>query len=386
MKTRALSLISCGILITSFACAQTPPVFASGLQNPSRVIFSPGGSLLVTEAGTAPNSGRISLVDGSANRRTLVDGLPSGMAAPNMDVDGPNGLFVSGRDLYIAIGEGDSFRNGPIQGTLIPNPAGPSSPMYATLLKVNFNSDIEKITTGFSLKLPDHFTLMDGIPVSLSNGQGDVALVTLVSAFRVDRPDPVSIYRNTHLYSLAMLPTKPNLMYAADAGNNAIWQVDLTSGRQTLLVRFANTRNPNFPPGPPTSEAVPTSVHVYGNHLLVTLLSGAPFVPGASRVMEIDTDTNTATTFIASLSSSLDLAYRVKADGAPQWFVLEYSLSTLAAPSPAPGQLLVFNNPAGQPAATGLTAPTSIVLNDSTGDMYILSRTDGTILKTNVGK
>lgn len=44
---------------------------------------------------------------------TLIDALRSGMAAPDFSIDGPNGLALTGRTLYIANGEGDTHRNGP---------------------------------------------------------------------------------------------------------------------------------------------------------------------------------------------------------------------------------------------------------------------------------
>src|ERR1700730_14420290 len=87
------------------ATAQRATVFATGLKYPSRIITGPSGNLLVTEADTTPNSGRVSLIDKSGNRRTLIDGLPSGLAAPGNDVDGPNGLALNGRTLYIANGD-----------------------------------------------------------------------------------------------------------------------------------------------------------------------------------------------------------------------------------------------------------------------------------------
>ena len=93
------------------------PCTATGaiLQIPTGIIQSRTGDLLVAESGTeTPNSGRISIVDPSGNRRTLVAGLPSGISdvgTPN----GPSGLFMRGRTLYVAVGSGNVGRNGPVQ-------------------------------------------------------------------------------------------------------------------------------------------------------------------------------------------------------------------------------------------------------------------------------
>jgi hypothetical protein len=56
-------------------------VFATGLQTPIRLLFTPRGSLLVSEGGPFPataNTGRVSILDRSGNRRTLLEGLPPG--------------------------------------------------------------------------------------------------------------------------------------------------------------------------------------------------------------------------------------------------------------------------------------------------------------------
>jgi len=370
-------------MVTAAGVAQTPAVFSSGLQFPSKIIAIPGSNLLVTEAGKPPNAGRISVIDASGTRRTLLDGLPSGLAAPNNDPDGPNGLALSGRTLYIANGEGDTHVNGPRPGSILPNPAAPSSPLYASILQATFSNDLDKITTGFSLKLQDHYTLLDGKTVTLTNSAGDTAAVQLVAAFRIDVPDPAAIYRNSHPYGLTMLPSQPDILYVADAGMNTVVQVNVRTGRSQVLTRFPNTPNPPGTMGPPASEAVPNSVQPYGDQLLVSLLSGAPFLPGTSRIMQVDPATGGATTFIAALSSAIDVLYRQKADGSYQFFVLEYSAALGAQ---APGRLRVYTSPAGQVLVNGLTTPTSMALDPATGNLYIVDRSEGTVLQVNAGK
>ncbi|MGH9663104.1 MAG: ScyD/ScyE family protein, partial [Bryobacteraceae bacterium] len=202
-----------------------------------------------------------------------------------------------------------------------------------------------------------------------------------LTAFRVAVPDPRTIYRNAHPYGLALLPSQPDTLYVADAGMNIVRQVSLSTGRSKLLTRFPNTPNPSQA-GPPVSEAVPNSVRAYGDQLLVSLLSGAPFVSGASRIMAVDPSTGNSTLFISLLSSAIDVLYRAKADGSPQFFVLEYSENLLGG---APGKLLVYNSPAGEVLASGLSGPTNMALDQSTGNLYVTSRTNGTVLKLNVG-
>src|SRR5690349_14405191 len=111
------------VALTSVALrAETISTLTAGLLAPTKIAYSTKGNLLVTEAGFGPNSGRVSIVDpATGQRRTLLDGLPSGFASPNHDPSGPSALLMRGRTLYLLIGSGDGAINGP-GGTQLPNP------------------------------------------------------------------------------------------------------------------------------------------------------------------------------------------------------------------------------------------------------------------------
>ena len=87
----------------------------SGLQRPLGTTISNKNNLIVAESGTAmSNSGRISIIDLNGNRRTLLDGLPSGIAIEGGgEPSGPAGVAMRGRTLYLAIGVGDAVIAGP---------------------------------------------------------------------------------------------------------------------------------------------------------------------------------------------------------------------------------------------------------------------------------
>ena len=102
-------------------------------------------------------------------------------------------------------------------------------------------------------------------------------------------------------------------------------------------------------------------------------------------MMQVDPATGQATLFITFLSSSIDSIFRARGNGSPQWFVLEYSIGSLASAAPPPGRLLEFNTLPGTILADGLNSPTGLALNEATNDLYILDRTDGTVSKINVG-
>src|SRR3954470_6696646 len=74
----------------------TPVTIASGLSTPMKAVLTSEGNLLVAEAGTSTNAGRLSLVEpATGSRRTLVDGLPSGFAGPVNGQSGPSGLALN---------------------------------------------------------------------------------------------------------------------------------------------------------------------------------------------------------------------------------------------------------------------------------------------------
>ncbi len=362
----------------------TATVFASGLSNPAKIIVGPSGTLLVAESGTTSNSGRISVINASGTRSTLIDGLPSGLSAPNGDPDGVNGLFLDGNNLYIAIGEGDLYVNGPAPATLVVNPGVGkiSSPIFDSLLQVTLPVSADKIASAFSLKTADHTTLFNGQPVSLTNTNGDKATVTLLTEFRF-RPDATEIIKHSHPYGVTKLDSDPDHLYVNDAGLNLIHQIDIASGRKRTLIQFPQFGNVGNTP-PPVVDAVPTSARAYGNQLLVTFLTGFPFTPGDSRVLQVDPATGTSTPFISWLSSATDIAYRTRPNGAhPQFFVLEYSAAFLAG---QPGRVKMFNSETGTILVDGINGPTGLALDNTAGMLYIAARADGKILQVNVGQ
>jgi hypothetical protein len=152
----ALTLAISSINISAQSAATS--VFASELKAPIKIILTPKGNLMVAEAGNGPNTGRISILDLNGNRRTLVDGLPSGFSPPNNDPSGPAGLAFRGRTLFVVIGTGDGTLVGPVPGTDIPNP-NPSSPFLSSVLSIRLSPDAEATTQGFTITLPDQMDL-----------------------------------------------------------------------------------------------------------------------------------------------------------------------------------------------------------------------------------
>ncbi|MEO6569630.1 MAG: ScyD/ScyE family protein [Opitutaceae bacterium] len=357
--------------------AATLTPLTTGLLSPAKITLSTKGNLLVTEVGFAPNSGRVSLVDPATGvRRTLLDGLPSGLATPNNDPAGPSALWMRGRTLYVAIGTGDEVVNGPAPGTAIPNPH-PSSPLFSSVLAVHFSANVENTTSGFRLSMADQAALKAGSLVTCDNGAGDKLTIELVADFAdyVPDPRPNQLYnvRASNPFGIAAIGER---LFVVDASMNNVRTVDLDTGLVGTLATFGplpNTRG--F--GPPVVEAVPDSIRVFGDQLLVTLLSGYPFPIGAAQVRLLDPETGVSAPLITGLTSAIDV---LPLDGG--FFTLEYTSDMLVAPPPA-GRVLWFAAPGATPVLVNntLNTPTNLVFEPKTGSIFITEIFTGRIMK-----
>ncbi|HEV2826947.1 MAG TPA: ScyD/ScyE family protein [Pyrinomonadaceae bacterium] len=363
-------------------CPGVTPVTAD-LRLPLGITQSNQDNLLVSETGFgAPGTGRISIVDPGGTRRTLLDGIPSGINDVG-EPSGPAGLFISGRTLYVAIGVGDVGVAGPVPGTTVPNPSGPSSPLFSSVLAIHFSAQVEKTTTGFTLTADDEQALASGQKVTLSNGGGKIT-IELVVNFPNFIPNPLpfpggeSNIRLSNPYDLVAVGDQ---LYVTDGGRNLVWQVDIDSGALSLLAAFPPIPNP-LPFGPPVIDAVPTGIAYSDGQLLVTLFRGFPFLVGSSVVEQVDPVTGAHMEFITGLSSAIDvLSFRSKGD--TDHLVLQFSADMLAG---APGGLLRFETPTSAPSviADCLITPTSMTLDEKTDTVYITELETGRVVSIHI--
>ena len=183
-------VLGVSLLCASLAGDLLADTVASGLLRPAKIIQSPLGNLLVAEVGTVtPNSSRVSILDAEGNRRTLIDGLPSARSAANT-LSGVSGLYLRGRTLFMAIGEGNPTLAGPVPRTEIVNP-NPSSPLFSCVLAVHFSANTEKQTAGIQLTLADHQALKDGERIVRSDAEGRKITLEVVVDFPDYLPEPV---------------------------------------------------------------------------------------------------------------------------------------------------------------------------------------------------
>jgi len=366
----AVSIFLC---CTTYASAQCTEV-TSGLRDPLALALSNQGNVVASESGervlpgTTVLPGRISIVDTNGNRRTLLDGLPSALNDVG-DASGPAGILMRGRTLYVAMGVGDVTRNGGGPGLNIPNPNGPSSPIFSSVLEIHFSSNVEKTTTGFTMTFADQQALANGETLTFSNGDGDnitVRMVVNFPDFIVLTPPFIAASNPFHLAAIE------DHLYVTDGGRNLVWDVDLETGSFSTLVSFPKIANPT-PVGPPLFDAVPTGITVSGDQLLVTLFGGFPFPPGVSSVEQVDPLTGNHSAFITGRRTAIDVL-PINTSGDIDYLVLQHNSGpVLLPPWSGPGILLRFDNPGDPPTtiASCLTRPTAMVLDKKSGLLYV---------------
>jgi len=368
--TFLLSLVVSVLLLAGVdARAQCPEVVTAGLRTPLGITQSNKDNLIVSETGTPTlHTGRISIVDPSGNRRTLLNGLPSAINDVG-EPSGPAGVFMRGRTLYVLIGIGNSIVGaGP--GVAFENP-NPSSPIFSSVLAIHFSASVEKNTTGFALSFANQVALASGHKVTLSNAAGEKLTVELIANFPNFTPNspPPGNVRGVNPFDLVVVG---NQIYVTDGGQNSVWQVDLATGAFSTLVTFPPVTNTLFPGfGPPVSEAVPTGIAYSDGQLLVTLFTGFPFPPGASRVEQVDPSTGTITTLISGRKTAIDVL-PVRDGSDTDYLVLQHA-SPFGPFFPPPGLVLQFETPSGPPTifVSCLIRPTSMTLDEKTGTLYI---------------
>ena len=363
--------------------AQTSP-FTVGLNNPAKITVAGGSSLLVSEAGTtAPNSGRISLVNRTTGaRQTLIDGLPSAVnndgGAP--ETSGPAGLKQNGQKLYVTTGAGNTAM--PVTGGFIANPA-PSSPLFDSILELTLPADYETLASGFALSFANQMTLNGNAPVTLTNAEGKQLTVRLVANLPdyVSDPRPTlpENIRTSNLYGIEL---SGGALYITDASFNLLYRVQISTGASEVFTTFAYKPNPTTT-GPPVIEPVPDSIRLVGSNLYVSFLSGFPFVAGLAEVKTVNLNTRQQAVLIPNLTSALDvLPFNGTGGDTDSYLVLEFSANMLAQ---APGRIKLFTSPSESPRiiADNLITPTSITRDAPTGAIFVTEKATGRILRVN---
>lgn len=360
--------------------AQTATTFVTGLRSPAKIIYSERyQGFFVSEAGGAGliNNGRVSFVTNEGQVIPVLDGLPSGPAAPNGDPSGPSAIWLDGRSLYIAVGNGNATLAGPAPGSEIPNP-NPASPIFSSVLELKLPRFVRLLWRPYQLQLSDQTRLASGETLFLGFGIWRATL-RLTADFPDYTPNPrPDVPANVRPSNPFGLVGAGNKLYVADAAQNNIRIVDMVTGQTDVF--FTYPPRPNPLPGPPVIDAVPDSLRLFGNSLLVTFLTGFPFPSGSADVRQIDLETSADAQLIGNLRMAIDVLPVASNSFCNAFYTLEFQSNPAV---PASGRIQRFDSPTGPPTlvTNTLASPTSLARHPPSGDLFVTEIFSGRITR-----
>lgn len=333
-------------------------VVASGLVNPRYVTVGDDGTLYISEAGvggdqvatppvvpgatpeTGPggeplsvaigDTGQVSMVAPDGTQSVLVDGLPSFALSPIESV-GPAGIAFANGQVLLAVGG--------------PGPA-----------------------TAFTDPIPNESSI-----VSIDPASGEVTLVADLGAYeRTNNPDGFAIDSNVYGIGVA----DDGTIYANDAGANATYRI-APGGEPEVLVVHAGLPLPEGMEAPPGGnpgrgganelDPVPTDIEFGADSsVLVGLLSGGPFPPGAAKVVSVAQDGT-----VADLATGLTMVVALAVGPDDQLYATQISTNFLGE-MPEPGNVVrLLADGTQEVVADGLILPNGIAF-DQDGNLLVV--------------
>lgn len=324
------------------AAAQTTEVVAEGLNGPQDVVVAADGELWIVDGGLGGDetieifdgesggpttagfgqSSQVVRVDATTGEMVQVATLPS--YATESGVTGGGGLSIQSGTVYVSVGEWIA--------------ASPS-------------------------ERPENV----GAIVSLAADGG----VTLVAdTFEHELAGDSYPYGPPSSHPYGMFAADDGSLLVADAAANVLLSVDTKSGEVTTIAVFEPLPGA-FPhpayDGEMLTDPVPTSVTVGADgQTYVSLLSGAPFIPGNAKVMTVAEDGSIAD-FAVGLTMLTDLL--TGPDGS--LYATQFAIFGEQGPDPASGAVIKINSDGtSEQVVEGLSFPTAIGFA-ANGDAYI---------------
>lgn len=281
------SLLLSVVLMTHFlfVFSQKPNPVLNNLVGPIGVEVDKFGTIVLAESGSGHNDGVVSIVNPKkGSKYAIVDHLPS--VQTDEDIVGPwRGINLEYGKLAVIVGAN------PLEG--------------ANLGKILF-FDISSFR------------------------EGDTPLTIADTIFSIDAGAfgiTVSDISDSDPFNMAI--DEDNNIYVADAGANAITKFSNRGKNKSVFAKFDRIPNPT-PIGTPVIDPVPTGIVAlpkYGG-LLVTTLTGFPFLDGLASIYHISYD-GTVTLW----KSGMTLLTGIKLDDQGDVYVAQFgtfSLKTFA--------------------------------------------------------
>jgi hypothetical protein len=316
------------------AQAATVSVFATGLDNPRGLKFGPDGKLYVAEGGrggsnttfgqctqvippvgpyTGGYTARISKINSSGVRTTVVDNLPSSQTSPAL------GSLVSGVADVAFIG----------------------NTLYALLAGA-----------GCSHGIPD----VPNAVIKVNRNNGTWTLVADLSAFQathpVAHPNADDFEPDGTWYSMIAVDSK---LFAVEPNHGELDEVNPNNGAIHRIIDVSASQG----------HIVPTAVTFHRNRFYLGNLDLFPVVVGSSKIFKV-TRNGQISVAVPGVTTVLGVAF----DDDGRLYVLEMSEAN-GGPVPFTGKILRFNHSGDRETiASGLNFPTGMTFGPD-GDLYV---------------
>lgn len=298
--------------------------YATGLTAPLGLTLDDKKNLWVTEIGTGANDGKVSVIQPNGKKYVVVDGFPSFTGPGGADeVVGLNHLMIKEGLAYIL------HTNGLLYVADISSFKPGDAPLAAGALKTE-----------------------------------NIAAFVLDYDFKEDNNE-------SNPYNLTAGPAGD--IYITDAAANAVVR-RTHAGKLSIFTTFPDIENPT-PVGPPTIDAVPTSIAFNKNRFYVTTLTGFPFPTGKARIYTVDLG-GKVSLFQEGFTTLTDLTF----DPAFNPVVVEHGQFTEQGFAPNTGRIAVATAEGPANFVSALNQPTAIVRSGPL-TYYVNSLPDGKILK-----
>ena len=357
LTTLALMSLMLTSLVGPTGATAASTVVASGLNAPRYLAVLDDGTIYATEAGTGGTE--------------VVPGLPESNPSAPPATRGTTGQVVkiapNGTKTVVAKG---------LPSYNLDGPTGPNGIVYAA-------GAIWVVTGGAGPATPEVTPLQyEASVLRIDPATGAITLIADIGAYeRANNPDPHAI--DTNPYGMTLGPD--GNLYVADAGGNAIYQINPTTKALKLYavipgVPYSPNQVPQgFPPANPSRggkaelDPVPTSLAFGPNGLLyVALLPGA-LAPGMAKVVRVDANGTTADV-VTGLTTAVGVAFGPDRN----LYVTQLFANPPAGPNQPPtGNILrVTIDGEESVAVDNLPFPNGIAF-DMAGNLYVATGTAG---------
>lgn len=219
------------------------------------------------------------------------------------------------------------------------------------------------LVTSGSWNLPDQEPLPLMAVLARVGQEGPVRVADLWAFEKAHNPDGQLL--DSHPYGLTV--AADGYVYVADAAANALLRVNPTTGAVSLVAAFAGLPGPFANParqGAKEMDPVPTAVVAKDGAFFVSLLSGAPFLRGAAKVVRVREgkveDYATGATMLTDLQEGPD----------GNLYAVRFAETGERGPMPNTGAVLRVRPGGFEVVVEGLSFPTALAFAPS-GDLYV---------------